>query len=81
MKQPVTKFVLEAPGGLVHVTAECGDGKARRITVRNVASGKHEIPGFAPRFGSIHYRFGGFAISVWQAVRKPFGASELQSEW
>jgi proline racemase len=38
IQEPVTKFVLEAPGGLVHVTAECGDGKARRITVRNVAS-------------------------------------------
>jgi proline racemase len=35
---PETRFVLEAPGGLVNVTAYCRDGKAERITVRNVAS-------------------------------------------
>jgi proline racemase len=35
---PETRFVLEAPGGLVNVTAFCRDGKAERITVRNVAS-------------------------------------------
>jgi proline racemase len=38
MSEPKTALTLEAPGGLVHVTAECHDGKARRITVRNVAS-------------------------------------------
>jgi proline racemase len=38
MTEPETRFVLEAPGGLVNVTASCRDGKAERITVRNVAS-------------------------------------------
>jgi proline racemase len=38
MTEPVTKMVLEAPGGLVDVTAECRNGKAERITVRNVPS-------------------------------------------
>lgn len=38
MSEPVTEITLEAPGGLVHVTAECRDGKARRITIVNVAS-------------------------------------------
>ncbi len=38
MEEPVTRLVLEAPGGLIHVIAECRDGKAQRITVRNVAS-------------------------------------------
>lgn len=38
MTEPETRFVLEAPGGLVHVTACCRNGKAERITVRNVAS-------------------------------------------
>ncbi len=36
MREPVTEMVLEAPGGLVHVTAECRGGKAERIRVRNV---------------------------------------------
>jgi proline racemase len=38
MTEPQTRLVMEAPGGLVEVTAECRDGKAERITVRNVAS-------------------------------------------
>ncbi|WP_306145737.1 proline racemase family protein [Roseibium sp. MMSF_3412] len=38
MTEPVTELVLEAPGGLVRLTADCRDGKAERIHVRNVAS-------------------------------------------
>ena len=38
MTEPETRFTLEAPGGLVQVTALCKDGKAERITVHNVAS-------------------------------------------
>lgn len=38
MQEPVTEMVLEAPGGLVRVRAECSNGKATRITVQNVAS-------------------------------------------
>ncbi len=38
MQEPVTEMVLEAPGGLVRVRAECRNGKAERIFVRNVTS-------------------------------------------
>lgn len=38
MQEPITRLVLEAPGGLIEVTAHCRDGKAERIEVRNVAS-------------------------------------------
>ncbi|NVO28953.1 proline racemase family protein [Donghicola sp. C2-DW-16] len=38
MTEPETHLVLEAPGGLVRVRAECRDGKAERIFVRNVPS-------------------------------------------
>ncbi len=38
MVEPVTRMVLEPPGGLIEVEAECRDGKAERITVRNVPS-------------------------------------------
>ncbi|MFT7027761.1 MAG: proline racemase [Paracoccaceae bacterium] len=38
MTEPVTEMVLEAPGGIVRVRAECRDGKAQRITVRNLPS-------------------------------------------
>ncbi|MCX7644840.1 MAG: proline racemase family protein [Rhodobacteraceae bacterium] len=44
MTEPVTELVLEAPGGLVRVRAECRGGKAERIRVRN-------LPSFADRLG------------------------------
>jgi proline racemase len=52
MTEPETRLVLEAPGGIVDVKAQCHDGKAERITVRNVASfadqlgKKIEVDGF-----------------------------------
>jgi len=42
MSEPETHLTLEAPGGLVRVRAQCRDGKAERIFVRN-------LPGFAAR--------------------------------
>lgn len=42
MTEPVTELVLEAPGGLVKVRAECSNGKAERIFVQN-------LPSFAER--------------------------------
>lgn len=38
MQEPVTHMVLEAPGGLVRVRADCKDGKAERIYVQNLPS-------------------------------------------
>ena len=38
MTEPVTEFILEAPGGLVPVKAYCEDGKAKSIEINNVAS-------------------------------------------
>ncbi len=38
MREPVTEFTLEAPGGLVRVRAECRGGKAERIFVQNLPS-------------------------------------------
>lgn len=38
MQEPVTRMTLEAPGGLINVEAECRNGKAERIHVRNVPS-------------------------------------------
>jgi trans-L-3-hydroxyproline dehydratase len=38
MVEPVTYLKLEAPGGLIEITAHCANGKATRIALRNVAS-------------------------------------------
>lgn len=45
MQEPETHMVLEAPGGLVRVRAECRNGKAERIFVEN-------LPSFAQRLGA-----------------------------
>lgn len=46
MQEPVTHMVLEAPGGLVRVKADCANGKAQRITVENIPSfaGQMAVP-------------------------------------
>ena len=38
IREPQTLMTLEAPGGLVHVVADCEGSKVKQITVRNVAS-------------------------------------------
>jgi trans-L-3-hydroxyproline dehydratase len=38
MVEPITRMVLESPGGLVEVTAHCEGGKAKSITLRNMPS-------------------------------------------
>ncbi|MEO7241664.1 MAG: proline racemase family protein [Variovorax sp.] len=38
MQEPLTHMTLEAPGGVIEVTANCRNGKAECITVRNVPS-------------------------------------------
>jgi proline racemase len=44
MREPVTELVLEAPAGLIHVRAECANGKVKNVTFRNV-------PAFAVHLG------------------------------
>ena len=43
MVEPITTFILEAPGGLVKVKAECSDGKANRIYVENLPSFANDL--------------------------------------
>ncbi len=45
MREPVTELTLEAPAGLIGVTAECRDGKVTSVTFRNV-------PAFATHIGA-----------------------------
>ena len=77
MREPVTEMVLEAPGGLVRVRAECAGGKARRITVRN-------LPSFAQRLDAaleveglgtlkVDTAFGGDSFVIVDAAALGFG--------
>ena len=36
MREPVTELTLEAPAGLIHVRAECRNGKVTQVSFRNV---------------------------------------------
>jgi proline racemase len=45
MTEPVTTLVLEAPAGLVRVSADCRDGRCERVTFENV-------PSFATHLGA-----------------------------
>jgi proline racemase len=38
MQEPETRLTLEAPGGVIAVTAECRNGKAERVSIENVPS-------------------------------------------
>ncbi len=45
MHEPITELMLEAPAGLIRVTAACRDGKVESVTFRNV-------PAFATHIGA-----------------------------
>ncbi|MGC3940782.1 trans-3-hydroxy-L-proline dehydratase [Roseobacter sp. EG26] len=85
MTEPVTEMTLEAPGGLVHVKADCRNGKAERITVRNLPSfaGELAVPLHVPGLGDIKVdtAFGGDSFVVVDAVALGFSlvASEAKA--
>ena len=63
IEEPQTRLTLEAPGGLVHVTAHCKDGKVTKVAVTNLPSfaDKLDIPLDVPDLGtmSVDIAFGG----------------------
>lgn len=85
MQEPVTEMVLEAPGGLVRVQADCRDGKAERITVQNVPSfaGPTDISLNIPGHGEIQVdtAFGGdsFVVVDAPALGLDINASEARA--
>ncbi len=63
MVEPETTVVLQAPGGLVRVVAQCADGKVTGVTIRNVpafAAGR-DLPLEVPGLGTLRVdtAFGG----------------------
>jgi len=86
MREPETRCVLEAPGGLVAVAAECRDGKAERITIENVPSfadrldAPLEVAGLGPLTVDTAYGGDSFVIVDAQALGfaiKPDEARDL----
>jgi trans-L-3-hydroxyproline dehydratase len=82
MIEPETRLVLEAPAGLVEITAQCRAGKAERISFRNV-------PSFADKIGAaleieglgtlkVDTAFGGDSFAIAEA--KPLGFAMTPDE-
>jgi proline racemase len=73
MVEPITEMILEAPGGLIRVRANCRHGKARSITVQNVPSfvGELALKLTVPGFGNIlvDTAYGGDSFVVVDAAR------------
>ncbi|WP_265516870.1 trans-3-hydroxy-L-proline dehydratase [Nitratireductor luteus] len=83
MTEPETHLVLEAPGGLVRVRAECSNGKAERIFVQNV-------PSFASRLDepleveglgslSVDTAYGGDSFVIVDAAAMGFSLNESEA--
>jgi proline racemase len=76
MVEPITNLVMQAPGGLVYVTAHCKDGKVTKVVVKNIASfagqlnARLEVDGL----GSIEVdtAFGGDSFVITDAVKLGF---------
>ena len=83
MQEPETHMVLEAPGGLVHVRAECKNGKAERIHVQNVPSfaadldQKLEIEGIGTL--TVDTAYGGDSFVVVDAAALGFILTEAEA--
>ncbi len=77
MTEPITDLVLEAPGGLVPIRADCRNGKAERITVRNLPSfacsigSRLDVPGLGRL--DVDTAFGGDSFVIVNASSLGFG--------
>ena len=76
MSEPLTHLTLEAPGGLIEVTAECHNGKAVRITVTNVPSfaARLDVPLEVPGLGTlpVDTAYGGDSFVIVSAEKLGF---------
>lgn len=82
MVAPVTEMVLEAPGGLIRVRADCQNGKAQSITVQNLPSFAGElgamlqVPGIGEVMVDTAYGGDSFVVVDAQALGFGLDASE-----
>jgi len=73
MIEPVTELTLEAPAGLIRVTADCQDGKVTSVTFRNVPAfaTHHDAPVEVPHLGTVtvDVAYGGMFYVIADAER------------
>lgn len=76
MTEPETRLVMEAPGGLVEVVAQCRDGKVTQVRVRNVPSfvDRLDVAIEVPGIGTVmaDTAFGGDSFAIVDATALGF---------
>ena len=75
MTEPVTELTLEAPAGLIRIRADCGGGKVRGVTFRNVPAFATHLDARVevPQLGTVtvDVAYGGMFYVI--ADAEPFG--------
>lgn len=83
MTEPLTDLVLEAPGGLVRLQAECRNGKAEKIRVQNVASFADKLDATLEVEGlgtlTVDTAYGGDSFVVVDAAKLGFAIEESEA--
>jgi len=83
MKEPETKLVLEAPAGLVPVTAQCENGKCVNVTFENVPSfvfaldAKVDVPGLGTI--TVDVAYGGMIYVLVDAASIGFNVDKTEA--
>ena len=76
MSEPLSRLVLEAPAGLVEITASCSDGKVQRVALRNVPSfaARLDAPLEVPGVGTlmVDTAYGGDSFVIVDAAKLGF---------
>jgi proline racemase len=82
VREPITELTLDTPAGLVRVRAEVSNGKARKVTFRNVASFATHLDAtiVIPEFGKVRVdvAYGGMFYVIADAAQ--FGLSLTAGE-
>jgi proline racemase len=73
MCEPVTEFTLEAPAGLIRITADCAGGKVQRVTFRNVPAFATHLDAIVevPQLGAVRVdvAYGGMFYAIAEAAQ------------
>ncbi|NKQ09192.1 trans-3-hydroxy-L-proline dehydratase [Pseudomonas sp. SST3] len=79
MTEPETRLTLEAPGGLIEVIAQCRNGKAERVEVKNVPSFAAKLDAWIEVEGlgslQVDTAYGGDSFVIVDAKRLGFSLS------
>lgn len=84
MEEPVTRFAIEMPGGVVDVVAQCRDGKVESVKFTNIASyvdcagAPIDVPGFGTL--SVDILFGGDSFVAVDAAALGFSLAPEEAK-